>query len=161
MWDGQQSGSHAFFYAVFVSNSMRLDRGLWLLFARHNVMNVIQINSGEYIGMRVLAIKSIPHISTLSSSNTLQEHIVLYAQDMANLLNEVYQQYKEIFKLTGQTTDVALEVCWLTEAVANQPYKAKIHLFLVLRSIHRSQEQADKMLQVLLGLMKATLESGR
>lgn len=150
-----------FFYAVFVSNSMRLDRELWLLFARHNVMNVIQINSGEYIGMRILAIKSIPHISTLSSSNTLQEHIVLYAQDMANLLNEVYQQYKEIFKLTGQTTDVALEVCWLTEAVANQPYKAKIHLFLVLRSIHRSQEQADKMLQVLLGLMKATLDSGR
>lgn len=47
-----------FFYAVFVSNSMRLDRKLWLLFARHNVMNVIQINSGEYIGMRILAINA-------------------------------------------------------------------------------------------------------
>ena len=36
-----------------------------------------------------------------------------------------------------------------------------IHLFLILRSIHRIQEQADKTLQVLLGLMKATLDSGR
>ena len=124
-------------------------------------MDVIQINSGEYIGMRVLAIRSIPHISILSENNTQQEHIEHYAQDMANLLNEVYQQYKELFKQSGQNTDIALEVSWVNEAVVNQPYKAKIHLFLILRSIHRIQEQADKTLQVLLGLMKATLDSGR
>lgn len=124
-------------------------------------MDVIQINSGEYIGMRILAIKSIPHISILSENYTPQEHIEHYAQDMANLLNEVYQQYKELFKQPGQNTDIALEVSWVNETVVNQPYKAKIHLFFVLRSIHREQEQADKMLQVLLGLMKATLDSGR
>lgn len=124
-------------------------------------MDVIQINSGEYIGMRVLAIRSIPHISILSENNTQQEHIEHYAQDMANLLNEVYQQYKELFKLPGQNTDIALEVSWVNEAVVNQPYKAKIHLFLILRCIHRIQEQADKTLQVLLGLMKATLDNGR
>ena len=124
-------------------------------------MDVIQINSGEYIGMRVLAIRSIPHISILSENNTQQEHIEHYAQDMANLLNEVYQQYKELFKQSGQNTDIALELSWVNEAVVNQPYKAMIHLFLILRSIHRIQEQADKTLQVLLGLMKATLDSGR
>ena len=71
-------------------------------------MDVIQINSGEYIGMRVLAIRSIPHISILSENNTQQEHIEHYAQDMANLLNEVYQQYKELFKQSGQNTDIGL-----------------------------------------------------
>ncbi|MBQ9236769.1 MAG: ATP-binding protein [Prevotella sp.] len=124
-------------------------------------MDVIQINSGEYIGMRILTIRSIPHISTLSDNNRQQKHIEHYAQDMANLLNEVYQQYKELFKQSGQNTDIALELSWVNEAVVNQPYKAKIHLFLILRSIHRKQEQADKTLQVLLGLMKATLDSGR
>ncbi len=124
-------------------------------------MNVIQINSGEYIGMRVLAIKSIPHISILSENSTPQEHIEHYAKDMANLLSEVYQQYKEMYKQGSQNTDIALEISWVNEVVPNQPYKAKIHLYLILRSIHRIQEQADKTLQVLLGLIKATLDSGR
>jgi len=73
-------------------------------------MDVIQINSGEYIGMRILTIRSIPHISTLSDNNRQQKHIEHYAQDMANLLNEVYQQYKELFKQSGQNTDIALEL---------------------------------------------------
>lgn len=124
-------------------------------------MDFIQINSGEYIGVRVLTIKSIPHISILSENSTPQEHVEHYAQDMANLLNEVYQQYKELYKQTGQNIDIALEVSWVSEAVVNQPYKAKIHLFLVLRSIHGMKEQADQTLQVLLGLMKATLDGGR
>jgi len=124
-------------------------------------MDVIQINSGEYIGIRALAIKSIPHISILSENSTPQEHVEHYAHDMANLLNEVYQQYKELYKQAGQSPDFALEVSWVNEAIINQPYKAKIHLFLILRSIHRIAEQAEKTLQVLLGLMKATLDSGR
>ena len=124
-------------------------------------MDAIQIKSGEYVGFRGLAIKSIPHISILSENNTLQEHIDHYAQDMANLLNEVYQQYKEMFKQKGQNPDIALEVCWVTEAIANQPYKAKINLFIILRCIHRVQQQADQTLQILLGLMKATLDNNR
>ena len=80
---------------------------------------------------------------------------------MANLLNEIYQQYKDLFKQTGRNTDIALEISWITEAVTNQPYKAKIRLFLILRSIHRKQEQADQTLQVLQGLAKATLDNGK
>lgn len=124
-------------------------------------MDVIQINSGEYIGMRVLAVKSIPHISILSENTLPQEHIERYAQDMANLLSEIYQQYKEMYKQTGQNPDVAIEINWITEPVVNQPYKAKIHLFVVLRSIHRFKQRADEMLQVFLGLLKATLDNGK
>ena len=124
-------------------------------------MDVVQINSGEHICMRVIEITSIPHISILSENNTRQEHIEHYALDMANLLNEIYQQYKDLFKQTGRNTDIALEISWITEAVTNQPYKAKIRLFLILRSIHRKQEQADQTLQVLQGLAKATLDNGK
>lgn len=111
--------------------------------------------------MRVIEIKSIPHISILSENNTRQEHIEHYALDMAILLNEIYQQYKDLFKQTGRNADIALEISWVTEAVTNQPYKAKIRLFLILRSIHRKQEQADQTLQVLQGLAKATLDNGK
>lgn len=72
-------------------------------------MDVIQINSGEYVGMRILAIKSIPHISILSEKLQPQEHIEHYAQDMSNLLSEIYQQYKELFKQAGQSQDIAIE----------------------------------------------------
>ena len=124
-------------------------------------MDVIQINSGEYVGMRILAIKSIPHISILSEKLQPQEHIEHYAQDMSNLLSEIYQQYKELFKQAGQSQDIAIELNWITEAVANQPYKAKIHLFILLRSIHSVQQRAEETLEVLSGLLKATLDSGR
>ena len=124
-------------------------------------MDVIQINSGEYICMRVLAIRSIPHISILSESLQPQEHIEHYAQDMANLLSEIYQQYKELFKQAGQSQDIAIELNWITEAVVNQPYKAKIHLFILLRSIHSVQQRAEETLEVLSGLLKATLDSGK
>ena len=80
---------------------------------------------------------------------------------MSNLLGEIYQQYKEMYRLAGQSLDVALELDWITEAVANQPYKAKINLFIVLRSINRVRQQAEETLQILLGLLKATLDSGK
>lgn len=124
-------------------------------------MDVIQINSGEYVGMRLMTIKSIPHISILSESLQPREHIEYYAQDMANLLGEIYQQYKELYKQTGQNPDISIELSWITEEVENQPYKAKIHLYILLRSIHSIQQRAEEMLEILLGLMKATLDSGK
>lgn len=125
---------------------------------RRIFMDVIQINSGEYVGLNILSIKSIPHISILSEDLQPQEHIERYAQDMANLLSEVYQQYKELYKETGQNSDIAIELSWVTEPVANQPYKAKVHLFILLRSINAVQSKAEDILQVLSGLLKATLD---
>lgn len=129
-----------------------------LVNVRRTFMDVIQINSGEYVGLNILSIKSIPHISILSEDLQPQEHIERYAQDMANLLSEVYQQYKELYKETGQNPDIAIELSWVTEPVANQPYKAKVHLFILLRSVNAVQSRAEDILQVLSGLLKATLD---
>lgn len=124
-------------------------------------MDVLQINSGEYVGMKILAISSIPHVSTLSDSMEPHEHIEQYAHDMANLLNEIYQQYKEMYKSTGVNPDMSVELIWVTEAVSNQPYKANIHLYIVLRSIHKVQQYTEDMLQTIFGLVRATLDSGK
>lgn len=108
-----------------------------------------------------MAIKSIPHISVLSENMLQQEHIERYARDMSNLLSEIYQQYKELYKLSGRNPDIAIELSWITEKVENQPYKAKIHLYILLRCIHTVKELGEETLQILSGLLKATLDGGR
>lgn len=124
-------------------------------------MNTIQINSGEFIGMKILLIKSIPHISVLSDNVEQEEHIKQYARDMSNLLSEIYQQYKEMYKQMGQNPDISIELNWITEAVSNQPYKAKINLYLIIRNICKDQQEGERTLQTLLGLVKATLDNGK
>lgn len=109
-------------------------------------MNTIQINSGEFIGMKILLIKSIPHISVLSDNVEQEEHIKQYARDMSNLLSEIYQQYKEMYKQMGQNPDISIELNWITEAVSNQPYKAKINLYLIIRNICKDQQEGERTL---------------
>ena len=76
-------------------------------------MKTIQINSGEHIGMKVLTIHTIPHMSTISASELSAQEtnriLVESARDMSNLLSEIYQQYK-LHVLNGETTDIALEM---------------------------------------------------
>lgn len=124
-------------------------------------MESIKIHSGESVGIKILAIKTIPHISILTDAASSEEYIQKSAKDIANLLNEVYQQYKEQYKTIGKNPDISLEVCWVTESIENQPYKAKINIFIVLRYIFLDDKQAERMFGVLLGLFEATLDSNR
>lgn len=127
-------------------------------------MDVVQINSGEIIGAKVLKINSIPHISVLADDVSAQEQERVtadYARDMANMLTEVYQLYKDIVSRSGQNPDMALELVWITEPIANQPYKANISLYFVLRCIHRDSVQAERILSEVVHLLRATLDNGK
>lgn len=127
-------------------------------------MEIIKINSGEHIGMRVVSICTIPHISTISRSDlSAQESdriLTEYARDMSNCLAEIYQQYKLKIQ-SGESADIALELIWTTEPVVNQPYKAKINFYILLRYIHSSQDIVQKTVETLFSLTKATLGAGR
>ena len=125
----------------------------------HAMIGTVKINSGEYVGVKILVIESIPHVSTLSENKLPQEHVQQYAQEMANLLGEVFQHYKEIFNATGQAPDISIDLSWITEAVENQPYKAKINLYILLRCINREERQVEQILLTLSGLLKATLDN--
>ena len=55
-------------------------------------IDTIQINSGEYIGMSIIEILSIPHISILSddiSTETRNKVIERAASEMSNLFTEI------------------------------------------------------------------------
>lgn len=123
-------------------------------------MEAIQIQSGEYVGMRVIAVNSIPHISILTEDTSTQNQVQVIANQANNfvgLLVEVYQQYKEISLKENISPDIALELCWKSTAVENQPYKASINLFVVLRAISKDKDLCLSRLHVLGDLVKTVL----
>jgi len=127
-------------------------------------MEKTRINSGEYIGAKVFKIKSIPHISVLTDdfSATEQEKIITeYAKDMTNLVTEIYQQYKEIGIRTGTPPDIAIETLWITNAIENQPFKASIDIYIILRHIDRDEKIIRRTLESLESLIRATFEYGK
>lgn len=125
----------------------------------------IKIQSGETVGISIIEVKSIPHVSTLSEDRNAQsanDHAVAEnRKDMSNLLVEAYQLYKESFRHKSNTPDMSFEVIWLTQPVENQPYKANVSLYLILRTIQSDTQVVDSVLSALLNLCATTLDLSR
>ena len=103
------------------------------------------LESGEAVALQALEISSVPDISIIDSNADETAVIDGYKRDMGNLLSEIYQNYKAQCGVTGQNQDVSLELLWTTEEVVNQPYRAKIRLFLIVRAIGRTPGEASEM----------------
>lgn len=126
-------------------------------------MDIRTLQNGELIGAGILRIKSIPGIATLTdepnSSAANERVIATYKKDMNGLLMEVYQHYKELTVANGGVgQDIALETLWLTTPVQNQPYKANITLYLIIRSIHSDGERVQHVVQALLDICRSVLD---
>lgn len=132
-----------------------------LTMSTENTTDLFQINSGEYISVRILKIESVPHISILGGydSKDPSASIVKCAQDMSGVLSEIYQYYKDLFTRTNMAHDMAMELTWVSRPVKNQPYNADIDLFVVLRSIHLSDTESQKVVGNITSLLKSTLDS--
>lgn len=117
----------------------------------HTTIDTVRINSGENIGLSILEVRTVPHISILSddiSSETRNRIIEQTAADTSNFLTEIYQQNKEQYKAELVNPDMAFELIWTTEPVQNQPYEAAIRLFIVLRSIHKDARTASSLVRM-------------
>lgn len=127
-------------------------------------MDKYQIHSGEFIAIEVLRISSIPHMSILSDDFSIaeQNHIVMsYAQNMANTLIEIYQQYKEKYTRTGANPDLSLDLTWITEPVQNQPYKAQINIYISVRAINRDSALAESSVNEIITLISSALDTDK
>lgn len=122
----------------------------------------VPLSNGESVGMSVLEVTSIPHFSILSEQeideNSLLEENYL---NTANLLTEVYQKYKHLNIKEGGNHDISFEILWLTEAVENQTYKAKIRFFIVVRYIDHSQDAISQVIGDLMDIVKVSLDIQR
>ncbi len=111
------------------------------------------LQNGEVISLGAIEITSIPHISIIEDERALPEILEKYKVETSYLLNEAYQ----IYKSAVASRDIALEFMWTTAPVANQPFKAAIRLFLIVRSIGQQEAVAARNVESVLALFKSTL----
>lgn len=100
-----------------------------------NSGKMIELNSGEFIDVKVIEITQIPDINVLkkdyAQGQSIEEE---YRHDFGALLTEVYQAYNVLLS-RDNSAEMSLELLWVTEPVMNQPYEARARMFIVLRSL--------------------------
>ena len=113
-------------------------------------IRTLELKDGEFVGIGVLEITSIPTLSILKDSYPQDIDMENeYRQDFGSLLTELYQSYRAFSSPNGNA-EISVELLWLTEPVANQPFKARINLFMVLRSIAGEKQTAVLMTERLM-----------
>ena len=121
-------------------------------------ISFMEISSGEYVGVCSIEITSIPDISIISSG--YQDHTDIekeYMNNFSSLASEVFQNYKYIIS-QNSNAEISMELLWVTEPVNNQPYKAKIRPFLVIRAISGDQSSAQAIIEQIYSLYESSLK---
>lgn len=98
-----------------------------------NNISFKDLYNGETNAVLILEIVNIPD-KGIFGDMAIEEAEINSKLNMGRLLSEIYQTYKTN-ATAGFSCDISLELLWLTEKVDNQPYKARIRLFLIIRYI--------------------------
>lgn len=120
--------------------------------------STLELASGEYAGVGIVEITMIPSMMIIKESYPQGADIEEeYKRDFGNLLTEIYQGYSN-FSSYGDNSEVSIELSWLTEAVTNQPFRANIKLFLILRSIAADEATSRAMIERLWNVCESMLK---
>lgn len=116
------------------------------------------LTNDEVVSLAAIEIMSIPHISIIDNrENAIVETVEKYKHEMCSMLGEVYQAYKSISHAAGYPKDISLELLWATKAVQNQPYRAQIQLFIIVRAIDKDANSATQSVASIIKLCQSTL----
>lgn len=126
-----------------------------------NMISLIEVNSGEYIGVSCMEITSIPDISVIrsgySESVDIEKEYINYFE---NLSSEIYQNYKYIIS-QNQNAEIVMELLWMTEPVSNQSYKARIRPFIIIRAVSGDEISVKAIVEQVYGLYESALKLGK
>lgn len=121
-------------------------------------IETLELNFGEFVGIGAIEITSIPTQTILQDTYPQEKDIETeYSLGFSNLLAELYQSYST-FLLHNEYAETSFEFLWLTEPVTNQPFKAKISLYMVIRAIANDSQTAESMVERLMSSCNATLK---
>lgn len=121
-----------------------------------------KLTDGEVVALETIEVTSIPHVSIIAEENeTTAEIVSRYEQEFSGLLNEVFQTFRTASLTAGYARDISLEMLWKTSEVKNQPFKAAIRLFIIIRSIGETESSAEELIKPIAGLCRSTLELGK
>ena len=116
------------------------------------------LNSGEYVGVSIVEVLKIPDFSIISSKySSAVDADIDYKKGMVSLLAEAYQSYRTTEIYTGVAPDLSLELLWITEPVHNQPYNARIRLFLLVRAIGSNKDDIAPTVTQMIKISKSVL----
>lgn len=124
---------------------------------------MIKISSGEYCDYCYIEIEKIPDISILLEQNNTNVSVELYIEKIksgfSTVLTEIYQITKDQFDSQSLLQNNSFELLWISENIENQTYKARIRLFLLIRSIAYSQDELSASLAYLKKIFLSSLLS--
>lgn len=121
-------------------------------------IRTLELNTGEFVGIGALEITLIPTLLILKDSYAVGTDIENeYRQGFSNLLTELYQSYRR-FSSQNENAEISVELLWITEPVENQTFKARINLYIVLRSIAKDQKYAILMVERLISSCESMLK---
>lgn len=122
-------------------------------------ISTMGLTSGEVVALGALEITAIPHISIIDDRpNAIEEVLARYKNETSSLLNEIYQIYKTASTATSWQKDIAVELLWTTRAVKNQPFKAAVSLFIVIRAIDADEAGAAALVESVVQQCRSTLQ---
>lgn len=108
-------------------------------------ISTLELNSGEFIAANVIEVLSIPKLSVICNDYPADANVENeYRMGFGNMITEIFQNYRNIISY-NPNAEIALELLWVTEPVINQPYKAKIRLFMIFRSISGDKLSAENI----------------
>lgn len=121
-------------------------------------ISIETLTTNEKIALGILEIFSIPDISIISEKiNSTDEVIKQYKNEISSMLREIHQIYTSNILTNGFLQDISLELFWITENVVNQPYKAQIKLYVIIRTIDENENSARKTVSSLMNIIKSVL----
>lgn len=125
---------------------------------QENKISDVVLTSGEVVSLAAVKITSIPHFKIVNPDDVTPERTLEgFKSDINTLLNEVYQLYRTGVLQNTAYKDISLELLFTTEAVKNQPYKAKINTYVIARAIDFTREGASSLVSGIINIAKATL----
>jgi len=128
----------------------------------HNDLSIktMSLKTGnENVGLGIVEIISIPHVNIIGDEKNTEFTINRYKQEFSGLLSQLYQQYKGFKSISGQKHELSFELLWLSIPVQNQPHRAKVRLFLVIRAIDSTPELVVDEVSSCIRICLATLDA--
>jgi hypothetical protein len=123
------------------------------------LISFTSLSNGERVGLGAVEITAVPHLAILQKRFSSVTNIdTEYKQDMARLLSEVFQNYKNS---SNSCKDISLEILWTTQEIKNQPYKASITLHIIIRAIGNNDADVENTITSLMRICKTTLDFGK
>lgn len=112
-----------------------------MIFDNFGISSVPLTAGDEFAGLGILEITTIPHQYILDETGNLEETLKRSQGAFAQLLSELHRQFVRTRSLNPDQ-GLSSELLWLSQTVDNQPFKARIRLFLIIRSICHTEATA-------------------